>query len=118
MTTKRVTKLLAVVALTTSPVAADPAPRAPVANRAPAVVREMGSDPGSRTPAADPWAGAAIVGADPWSSRPAQPAAPTFSLTGLVELIVQPRTMPSGAPACGNVASRAPRPADCVRRRP
>lgn len=41
-----------------------------------------------------------------------------FSLTALVARLVQPRTMPSGAPACGNVASRAPQPADCSGRRP
>jgi hypothetical protein len=27
--------------------------------------------------------------------------------------LARPRTMPSGAPACGNVASRAPRPDSC-----
>ncbi|CAN5872966.1 hypothetical protein BH11MYX3_BH11MYX3_34500 [soil metagenome] len=85
MTTRKVTKLLAVVALATSPTAADPTPVA--------------------TP--DPWATVAVV-------TIAQP--PTFSLTRLVERLVAPRTMPSGSPACGNVASRAPQPADCVRR--
>ena len=114
MTTKKVTKLLAVVALATSPVAADPAPHAPIVNRV--VVREMGSVPSSRTPA-DPWAGTAIVRLAP-TSVAAPPAPVTFSLTALVERIVQPRTMPSGAPACGNVASRAPQPVDCERRRP
>lgn len=37
---------------------------------------------------------------------------------GLIELLARPRVLPSGAPACGNVASRAPRPVDCGRGRP
>jgi hypothetical protein len=32
--------------------------------------------------------------------------------------LARPRTMPSGAPACGNVASRAPQPARCERPEP
>jgi hypothetical protein len=103
--TKKVTKLLAVVALATSPVAADPAP-----------VRDMGSDSMSRT-AVDPWAGTAMVRVAT-ATAAATPAGSTFSLTALVELVARPRLMPSGAPACGNVASRAPRPADCGRSKP
>lgn len=95
MSTKRVTKLLAVVALSTSPAAADPAPR----------------------PRVDPWATTAFVRTEV-PARPREIRPVTLSLTALVELIVQPRTMPSGAPACGNVASRAPQPVDCERRRP
>ncbi len=105
MTTKKVTKLLAVVALATGPVVADPTP---IANRAPimAVVKP------------DPWASTAIVRVEPRTAPIATPPPPAFSLMALVERLVQPRTMPSGAPACGNVASRAPQPVDCERRRP
>ncbi len=92
MTTRKVTKLLAVVAFATSPAAADPAPAKP-----------------------DPWAATAVV----TIATPARPTPPpTFSLTQLIERLVAPRTMPSGAPACGNVASRAPRPIDCGRGKP
>ena len=91
MTTRKVTKLLAVVALATSPAAADPTPVAKP----------------------DPWASTAVVTI---ATAPAPAPLPTFSLTQLIERLVAPRTMPSGAPACGNVASRAPQPVDCVRR--
>src|SRR4051812_35557340 len=35
------------------------------------------------------------------------------ALQALSIALARPRTMPSGAPACGNVASRAPQPARC-----
>ena len=35
------------------------------------------------------------------------------ALQSLVIELARPRVMPTGAPACGNVASRAPRPASC-----
>lgn len=115
MKTKQVTKLLAVVALVASPVAADPgrAPSAPPANRVPGAV-ERHATPGAPAPR-DPWAATAIV--PNVTTAPAAPAAP-LTLTALVELVSRPRTLPSGAPACGNVASRAPRPIDCGRSKP
>ena len=142
MTTKKVTKLLAIVALAASPAAADPARlrlgTAP-SSRTSTAVRTMGTEPGSRT---EPWATATrpIAGqekerdsfsaaqTDPWATatRPIAgqekesdsfSAVPVLSLTALVELVA-PRRMPSGAPACGNVATRAARAADCVRSKP
>ena len=111
MKTKHVTKLLAVVAIATSPAAADPAPRAPIANRV--VVGIAG--PAARP---DPWAGTAIVRVPPPATAPVAPTRP-LSLTSIIELVIaRPRVMPSGAPACGNVASRAPQPADCGTRKP
>jgi hypothetical protein len=107
--TSKVTKLLAVVAIATSPAVADPTPRAPIANR---VVVAM-APPAARP---DPWAGTAIVRVATAPNAPSVPSTPArpLSLTAIVELVIaQPRVMPSGAPACGNVASRAPRAADC-----
>ncbi len=103
MTTRKVTKLLAVVAFATSPATADPTPRAPIAARV-----EVPHVPA----APDPWASPAIV----TFAVPHPATAAPLSLTALVARLVSPRTMPSGAPACGNVASRAPEPIDCERR--
>lgn len=81
----RVTKLLAVVAMTTGTAIADPRP---VALPPPAPV--------------------AAIAAAAESALIAVRALQMISLE-----LARPRTMPSGAPACGNVASRAPRPASC-----
>ncbi len=133
MKTKQVTKLLAVMALAASPAAAGPtvaplanrtaapAPAAadsavaPLANRTagPPTVTPLANRTPAPTGARDPWASTAIVRIQ---TAPATPAA-ALTLMSLVEL-VRPRMMPSGAPACGNVASRAPRPADCGKERP
>ncbi|MBL0220093.1 MAG: hypothetical protein IPQ07_40275 [Myxococcales bacterium] len=124
MKTKQVTKLLAVMALAASPAAADPAPLAnqtaghpapapaPLANRTAA--RPTPAPLANRTVAPDPWASTAIVRIPSASAAPVAP----LTLTALIELVSRPRTMPSGAPACGNVASRAPQPVDCGRSKP
>lgn len=50
----------------------------------------------------------------------AEPSAPrdsrsaTAAPPAVATVIAQPRVMPSGAPACGNVASRAPRRRECA----
>jgi len=124
MKTRQVTKLFAVMAIAASPAVADPARHAPVAVARPA--------PGQAVPATpDPHRGPAHVAtgdqarrpafADPWASpasvaaRPPAAAAPG-SLLGLLGIsTARPRTLPSGAPACGNVASRAAPPIDCGR---
>lgn len=93
MKATQVTKLLAVVAMAASPAAADPAPR-PLTTQA----RVVAPRTPVRAPAPAP---AAVV---PVEVRVLQMVS--------IEL-ARPRTMASGAPACGNVASRAPRPASC-----
>jgi hypothetical protein len=96
MTKRKVTKLFAVVALATStPALAGPEHD----HREPITVQ------------ADPWASAPAPTPAP---RPAPVAAPALVDAVLAVFgISAPRRLPSGAPACGNVASRAPRPADC-----
>lgn len=80
----RVTKLLAVVAMTTTAAVADPRPVTP----SPAPATSM--------------------------AAAAESALAAVSILRLISLeLAKPRTMASGAPACGNVASRAPRPASC-----
>lgn len=113
MKTKQVTKLLAVMALAASPAAADPAP---LANRAAAqsTPAALPTRTAARPAAPDPWASTAIVRIPSASAAPVAP----LTLTALIELVSRPRTMPSGAPACGNVASRAPQPVDCGRSKP
>ena len=102
---KKATKLLAVMAIATSPAVA-------VADRGAGV-----DGPVAR--ATDPWA----APRDPWSApRAIDPDRVRLSLAGLdaafAMVSARPRQMPSGAPACGNVASRAPRPAECTRPAP
>jgi hypothetical protein len=100
MKTKQVTKLLAVVAFATSPAVADPTPR-------PAVTTVVAARP-------DPWAGTAPVTTPVVAPAAAAPVpAAVRALQSLVIELARPRVMPSGAPACGNVASRAPRPVSC-----
>jgi hypothetical protein len=102
MKTKQVTKLLAVVVLAASPAGADPAPRA--------AVSAVAARP-------DPWASHAPVTtpivAPPDLANAPVPAA-VRALQSLVVELARPRLMPSGAPACGNVATRAPRPRTCA----
>ncbi len=92
MTKARVTKLLAVVAMTTGAAGAafaDPAKPAVTARPIAAAV----------TPPIVAAAESALVA--------------VRLLQSLSIELAKPRTMASGAPACGNVASRAPRPASC-----
>ena len=84
MKTRRVTKLLAVVAMTTGVAAADPAKPVPTPAPAPAIVAA------------------------------AESALVAVRLLQMISIeLAKPRTMGNGAPACGNVASRAPQPANC-----
>ena len=86
MKRKQITKLFAVMAMAASPAAADPAA------------------------AADPWAASST--ASPLGANGASEAMAAVIAMGFAA-IARPRTTPSGAPACGNVATRAPRPVDC-----
>lgn len=118
MKTKQVTKLLAVVAFATSPAAADPAPRPPVSAVAARPDPWAGTAPVT-TPVVAPAVidrrtasgGAARSGSPDLANAPV-PAA-VRALQSLALELARPRVMPSGAPACGNVASRAPRPVSC-----
>ena len=103
MTKRKVTKLFAVVALATgTPAMAGPDDdRVPARGAAPSAIAR--SQP-------DPWLG--VREARP----PVQPAPVTRAVLALFG-ISTPRRLPNGAPACGNVASRAPRSADCARTR-
>ncbi|MEO8705105.1 MAG: hypothetical protein ABI867_33940 [Kofleriaceae bacterium] len=94
MSKRRVTTLFAVVALAAS---------------APAIA---GPEHDHHEPAVtqpDPWATARAP--VPVTTLPLAPALgeAVLALFG----ISSPRRLPNGAPACGNVASRAPRPVDC-----
>ncbi len=104
MTKRRVTKLFAVVALTSSaPALADHAR----VKDAPVKV-EAHATHATPTPRPDPWATPPTP--TPTHTEPLPPLMTSlFSLLG----ISVPRQLPNGAPACGNVASRAPRPVDC-----
>ncbi len=100
---KKATKLLAVVVIAASPgiVTADRASNASNAPRA-------SNDPWE--PTRDPWN-------TPRDLDPDRVRTMLAELEGRIALVTaRPREMPSGAPACGNVASRAPRPAECAPR--
>lgn len=100
---KKATKLLAVVVIAASPgiVTAD---RASSASNAP----RASNDPWE--PTRDPWN-------TPRDLDPDRVRTMLAELEGRIALVTaRPREMPSGAPACGNVASRAPRPAECAPR--
>ena len=82
----RVTKLLAVMAMTTGTAVADPRPVVPP------------------PPPAQP---VAVVAA-------AESALFAVRVLQMISIeLAKPRTRGNGAPACGNVASRAPQPANC-----
>ncbi|MBA3453411.1 MAG: hypothetical protein H0T42_10000 [Deltaproteobacteria bacterium] len=113
MKKRQITKLFAVMAIAASPAAAGPSPER------------------------DPWAHAASV-------SPLTPAQAVHAIAAAIEIgfatlerareaalqppvvappvvapaavVARPRTMRSGAPACGNVASRMARPKECVSR--
>lgn len=87
MTKRRVTKLLAVVAMTTGTVGVAMA------------------DPG-RTLTGRPVT--AVV--SPMVAAAESALVAVRLLHSVAIELAKPRTMPSGAPACGNVASRAPQP--------
>ncbi|MBS1121456.1 MAG: hypothetical protein H6Q90_3684 [Deltaproteobacteria bacterium] len=116
MTKRKVTKLLAVVALTASApliASADHATlRAPAGHRGEPDLRPAPAPPvgSSLDPwATDPWATAARSSPQP-AQRVARPLVESmFAVFG----ISVPRQLQTGAPACGNVAGRAPRPVDC-----
>ncbi len=108
MKKQQITNLFAVMALAASPASANPA----------------SANPASRP---DPWAGSATV--SPLTADESTRALEIMISTGFAALaqarevpavtpapmlVARPRTTPSGAPACGNVATRAPRPVDCV----
>ncbi len=88
---KKATKLFAVVAMVASP----------------AIVTAQPRDPWSAQSSIDPdrvrVSLTALEGTIARDTAPRQVAVDT----------ARPRQMPSGAPACGNVASRAPRPIEC-----
>lgn len=120
MKKKQITKLFAVVALAASPAAADPAPQpdpwamsATVSRLMPDASRQaisIGLAALAR-PIALPWVTEArALRADP--SAVAAVRAMASDPSGLAAA-ARPRVMPSGAPACGNVATRAARPAEC-----
>jgi hypothetical protein len=92
MKKKQITKLFAVLAMTASPAAAGTAP--------------------------DPWAmSTEVVPMDHARASEAMAAILNIGFAAISrprELAVSPRTTPSGAPACGNVSSRAPWPVDCT----
>jgi hypothetical protein len=52
----------------------------------------------------------------PTSSGSTETVPPGAVNAVLVTPLLTPRLLPNGSPACGNVAMRAPRPADCDRR--
>ena len=88
MTKRKATKLFAVVALaaaSAAPTVAGPHPT---------------SHPVETTPAPTP-------------TPEIQPAVLVQSVLALFGISL-PRTLPNGAPACGNVGTRAARPVDCV----
>jgi hypothetical protein len=120
MKTKQITKLLAVVAIATSPltVEASPgrrgregaghagAPRVERATPRPRPdVRAGARRPSPPTPTPTPTP----------TPRPLPPVT-EVGLAGIA--VARPRTMPSGAPACGNVGARATKPVDCGRGTP
>lgn len=117
----KATKLFAVVALATSP----------ACERAEPTPTRSGAEPvriSAAEPVIDPWSShssidservhRSLAGLDRTLEllahprvelvRPVEPIAhPAIAITA------RPRQMPSGAPACGNVASRAPRSVEC-----
>lgn len=86
--------LLAVMAIATSPALAGPDARSD---------RESAPHEARVAPKAPPAPHAT-------TAPPTTTAAPPAVAIG----VAQPRLMPSGAPACGNVATRAPRPRECA----
>lgn len=95
--TNRTVKLLAVVAFAGAPLVA----RGGIAIES-AATQEDGT--------------AAPVAADPWAV-PASGISVSVAASSLAQVIqiAVPRLMASGAPACGNVARRAPQPQRCER---
>jgi hypothetical protein len=100
MKKKQITKLFAVMAIAASPAAANPAAQ-PDPWAVSTTVSPLSPDDASAAMAAVITIGFAAL------TRPRPVAAPTPVVAA------RPRTTPSGAPACGNVASRAPRPESC-----
>lgn len=109
---KKATKLLAVVAIATSPgiVSAEPRANATASTR-------------SATATAPTTPNDVMADESPTNWNAAVTFVDTFTVSyararqmpsGELAIVAQPRQMPSGAPACGNVASRAPRTAECV----
>lgn len=94
MAKRKVTKLFAVVALAASAPALAETPKRPVEVAAPAKP--------------DPWAVASAP--DPVAVPVQQQVALLADSLRKLFGISAPRTLDTGAPACGNVASRAPRP--------
>ncbi|HEY5936076.1 MAG TPA: hypothetical protein VIU61_15610 [Kofleriaceae bacterium] len=99
-------KLFAVVALAT----ATPAVAGPEhAHHKHAEVTPIAS------PAADPWAGPATATASTAATAPI-PGAIAQAILALFGISL-PRTLPSGAPACGNLGAKSQARADCERAR-
>lgn len=99
---KQITKLFAVVAMAASPAAANPT-RPPDPWAVPAAVSPFTPDETSRAMAVMISMGFAAL------ATPRTPAPAPAPVVG-----ARPRTTRSGAPACGNVATRAPRPIECA----
>jgi hypothetical protein len=102
----RVTKLLAVVALAASPAAANPHHASQAPARAAGVRTEV------KRAVIDPWAGQpAAESSQPATAHhgPAEVVDAVLAIFG----ITAPRRLASGAPACGNVQTKGPRPVQC-----
>jgi hypothetical protein len=100
---KQVRKLFAVVALAT-------------ATATPAVAGPGHAHPRpetTRVATPDPWAGPAVTAAAPTAPVPAAIAQAILALFG----ISVPRTLPTGAPACGNLGAKSQARAECERAR-
>lgn len=125
MKKKQITKLFAVMAMAASPAAGNPAtdPWGVVAApftpddrvRALEAVISMGFAALARAREASAPDIAIARAPSPNAPGPAVVARPTTSLVApaLSAAVARPRTTPSGAPACGNVASRASRSVEC-----
>lgn len=96
---KQVRKLLAVVALAT----ATPAVAGP----------EHAHHAGTKPVAADPWTAPATPATAATAPVPSAIAQAILALFG----ISIPRTLPTGAPACGNLGAKSQARADCERAR-
>ena len=96
------------VASGVSSAAAAGASNGPTSSASPSNPSSASSDPWN--PARDPWNTPRAIDTDRTRTALAE-------LEGRIALVTaRPREMPSGAPACGNVASRAPRPVECAPR--
>lgn len=100
---KQITRLFTVVAMAASPAAANP-PAQPDPWAVSAAVSPFTADESSRAIGIMISMGFAAL------ARPR----PVPAVVPAPMVVARPRTTPSGAPACGNVATRAPRPRECA----